>query len=375
MTATANPYKLSVAIMTHPARLSAAQMLADRIADLSPELVVDSHPTGSTIENSIRSWNAVADDATHHLVLQDDCVVTDDFGPAVHAAIAEQPDAAVALFATWSSRTSNMVRIAALRGFRWAEVCDVYLPCVALVLPAPVARSFSRNTFGPHHIHDDFALAEHVDRQGVRALVHIPNLVQHAEIPTVAGNHVGTRRSVLFEQDITESNTGKGVLEGTRLLPHFSWSKEAGNWLYRDDPASGWSEVAGERPLLTHLGFDVSALRAEFTAAQRRRPRVSGLVSDDALFALWLTAFGIGLSTAGASEFTIGSAAARAALETLAPGAWRMMVDDRLVTPRRTALAEFFTRAADAGRTAAERAPEPYELRFPLPSALLEAAH
>ncbi|MEK8143190.1 hypothetical protein NKH18_16425 [Streptomyces sp. M10(2022)] len=339
--------KLSTAIMTHPGRIEAARTLAESVAGLSPKIVVDPAPTGRTLENSIRSWNAVEDDSSHHLVLQDDCYVCDDFIPTLLDAVSEMPDHALSLFTSWSSRTSNVVRLAALNGSRWAELCDPYLPCVALVLPARVARSFSLSSIGGNHLHDDFALLDHIKKHDVDAYVHVPNLVQHSEIPSVAGNHIGTRLSPCFYDDAAGS--GRGVAQGGTILPYFSWSKRGSSWLHRRGGNQQWVDMSDEERFLEYLGIDMDELRSRYEWVCRGRPEIDGVVDGSTRHALWLSAFGLGMAAAGMGRVNLDTAAARAALATLAPGAWRVMVEDHVLVEKELTCAIRYQRSRPGG--------------------------
>lgn len=335
--------------MTHPGRIEAARSLAKSIVELSPKIVVDPAPTGRTIDNAVRAWNAVEDDATHHLVLQDDCHVCSGFVPMLRSAIGEMPHCALSFFTTWSSRTSNVVRIAALRGSRWAEICDYYLPCVALVLPAWMARSFSLSELNGVDLEDDSALLEYTTKHDVRAYMHVPNLVQHSELPTVARNRVGTRLSVCFHDDATAIGVGRGVTEAGNILPIFSWYRRQNYWLYRGAARQQWYEINSEESVLEYIGIDLDEVRDHYKKIRQTQPGVIGIVDDGSQYALWLSAFGLGMAAAGSGNVYLNTDAARIALETLAPGAWRLMVADHVIARHRVALAKFVTAAVELG--------------------------
>jgi hypothetical protein len=71
---------LSVAVMTHPRRRDHAQKLAAALHPYPVDIVLDPAPDGppESLRTAVRAW-AAAGDATHHLVVQDDIVVTDGF--------------------------------------------------------------------------------------------------------------------------------------------------------------------------------------------------------------------------------------------------------------------------------------------------------
>lgn len=371
MTGKKSEFKLSTAIMTHPGRIEAARSLARSIVELSPKIVVDPTPTGRTIDNAVRAWNAVEDDATHHLVLQDDCHVCSGFIPMLRSAISEMPHCALSFFTTWSSRTSNVVRIAALHGSRWAEICDYYLPCVALVLPAWMARSFSLSQLNGVDLEDDSALLEYITKHDVRAYMHVPNLVQHSELPTVARNDVGTRLSVYFHDDATAMGVRRGITEAGTILPQFSWYRRQNYWLHRGDIRQQWYEINSEESVLEYIGINLDKVHNHYKKARQAHSGVIGIVDDGSQYALWLSAFGLGIAAASSGNVYLNTDAAQIALGTLAPGAWRLMVADHVIARHRVALAKFVAAAVGLGVSYVKNGHAPAIHDISLPSSFL----
>ena len=134
--------RLSAVVMTHPRRRAAAEALRDLHPDLDLGIVVDPDPDGppDALRTARLAWSAVRDDATHHLVVQDDMRLIDGFAAHAARAAAAMPGQVLCFFTEWGSRTSHALRLATLEGASWVPVIDPYVPTTALLLPAEVAQ-------------------------------------------------------------------------------------------------------------------------------------------------------------------------------------------------------------------------------------------
>jgi hypothetical protein len=302
---------LSVAIMTHATRFWQAAGLRDRHPELNAIVVTDT--AGSPLGCAQAAWRAMAPDATHHLVLQDDVELCEGFLDAVLEAIALRPGDALALFTEWGSRTAQLSRIAALRGAAWAEVVDEYVPSLALVLPAETARRFGRFAAREGVVADDVAMRAFLDELEMPAYARVPNLVEHQDAPSIVGNdEMGERRSVCYFAQAF--STGPATVAGLGVVPHFSWWEGRSVCCVRTDAT--WRKVA-TRELLTGRGIDAGAAVAEL------RPLAAGAaVSEILLSGLCLTAFAIGM-IAGPGDMSV---VTDRALGTLAGGGLRRFV-------------------------------------------------
>ncbi|WP_155368219.1 hypothetical protein [Catellatospora vulcania] len=300
-------YQLSTVIMAHPSRLALAEALADSLPELKPDIVVDPDPHGppSSLRTAAVAWSFVPENATHHLVLQDDAVPCRGFAEAVHAAIGQYPHAALALFTEWTSMTAHHLRMAALAGGSWAGVVDEYVPSVALVLPAQVAREFgeaaTRNLreWTPT---DDVALMNFLRDRNVAAICRIPNLIDHDSPDSLTGNlHQGPRRSACFADDVPQPRAD-ALLGVADLLPTFAHYQmpDFGSRPYfalrkpLDDGGLPWSIRATEQ-WLADTGLDPAAVTELARAHTDRWRRQHALLADDMLDRLWLTPFAIGV--------------------------------------------------------------------------------
>ncbi|SNS62430.1 hypothetical protein SAMN05216276_1012170 [Streptosporangium subroseum] len=207
--------RISVAIMHHPSRSHRLPRLVRACAPLRPRVVSDPDPTGppSPLRTAKRAWAAVPDDATHHLVLQDDAAPTAGFAGYLADALARRPRHAVALYSNWNSpQNSYLVRRAAAAGSPWAPLAPAeWVPTQGLVLPAAQARELAAFLAPiPDAIRDDDEMvALFCQERGIPVVATVPHLVDHADELTIAG-HPGSFHATVWA--------------GGRHLPPEHWS-------------------------------------------------------------------------------------------------------------------------------------------------------
>lgn len=196
--------RLSTVVMHHPSRDGGIRRLLDRLAPLAPRLVVDPRPDGprSPLRTAKRAWRAVAEGATHHLVLQDDIEVCEDFADHLLSAVRARPNDVIALYVNADSPSNSYaVRHAAAIGAPWAAlVPGEFVPTLALVVPARTAVDLADflDTL-PDELRDDDAFVDLFCRlNDLPVFATVPNLVEHGTGPSAAGNDShGSRRSVV----------------------------------------------------------------------------------------------------------------------------------------------------------------------------------
>lgn len=242
--------RISVVIMHHPSRSRRLPRLMGACAPLRPRVVADPDPTGppSPLRTAKRAWAAVPDDATHHLVLQDDVAPTAGFAGYLADAIARRPRHAVALYSNWNSpQNSYLVRRAAAAGSPWAPLSPAeWTPTQGLVLPAAHARELAAFLAPiPDEIRDDDEMiALFCQERGIPVAATVPHLVDHADELTIAG-HPGSFHATVWA--------------GGRHLPSEHWSPveevEAGLTLRAAarEPRDFVVELIGSRCVLRFL--------------------------------------------------------------------------------------------------------------------------
>jgi hypothetical protein len=315
---------LSTAIMTHPAREDRARKLAESLPELNPLVIVDSPGPGrGNLANALRAWAAVGEEATHHLVIQDDIVPCENFTGLIHRAVGARPEAAISLFCEWGSRSATLARVAARRGWGWARAVDMYTPSQGLVLPREHALAFAatENAEGA----DDLALVAYLRQGRIDNLVTVPNLLEHDDrLSLTANGFQGPRLSVCVapagaEPDFDTPAAGTGLIR----LPYASWMRVHAEWFYCGETHDEYTWLGDFGDTRLPEGFrradladrfrsDLAAIGAPLTQA----------VSELTLFEYWTVHFALGLVQPEALEAALGPHA-EAAFATAFPGLFR----------------------------------------------------
>jgi hypothetical protein len=370
--------RLSAAIMTHPARIDLAEELVRRHPDIPFEIALDPLPDspGGTLGTSRVAWSRVAPDATHHLVIQDDVELDPHFVQLAVDAIRRLPHHALALFTEWGSRTSHAVRLAALGGACWAEVVDIYIPTQALILPAEAARAFDHFAARefPPDTEDDVALLRFTRASGIPAVVTVPNIVQHRDLGSIAGNEThGLRHSVCWSDGDRVSLVGP-VLDTLLYVPYYSWVTTNAHCQYRMTPSDEWTKLPAREFVLSSMSgeHELAELLAEAMSLIASRSSIVQRVPTPIMERILLTAVALGLTarTAGVawSPDLLTTGWADRALETFAPGSLRCLVPETVLTDISGDLrpaVDFAVRAGlsgEPGRRSNTRSPN-YDLR------------
>lgn len=361
---------LSAAVMTHPRRLSSARAVAAGLAPLDAVVAVDPEPDGpsSSVRSARLAYAAVAPEATHHLVVQDDVLLPPGFTDAVRRSLARQPAAAVSYFVEWGSRTATLVRWAALTGASWVPMVNPYVPTQALALPADVAREFAAflRTQPDTGAADDELALEFLQRAGVRCLVTVPNLVEHDDRSSLTGNHDhGIRLAACPlaadstpqapRADTTDAVDAvcftDEVLDVPAMLPFLAWTDGTATTIDTTDGSYSTRLPTGQ--VLAEWGWDGSATADAHRAVLDGLPGGDELragVGDRHLHALWETAVAMGVvlrtawpATAARLAARLESPLARRAFRTMAPGALRTFRDVDLLTRHQESLTALVT--------------------------------
>lgn len=344
---------LSTVIMAHPKRAESAVQLRESCPELDLRIVYDPEPEAppSTLRTAALAWSAIAEGATHQLVLQDDVVLCDDFAAQLHAAVADMPDSPVFLYTDWGTKCSHALRLAALRGASWAEGVDPWVPAQAVLLPADIARGFIDYVTERPHLDDDaLALEAYLRENKLTAFVCMPNLVQHGGIPSLLGNDtpMGLRRSSCFAaaEDWTGPRARTGaVVSGLSAVPDLLVGRSV-CWTRPGDDPYGWTSTP-THDWLASRGLPVFEQMPLFRAAcgVLADGPCREIASETLLFHLWLTGFLHGVIAATWPEADADWLAAalerplvRRSHATLVPGGLRELLSE----PYLAAAAEAF---------------------------------
>jgi hypothetical protein len=192
--------RLSVVVMHHPARRDAIPGLVRACRPLRARVVEDPRPDGppSPLRTAKLAWAAVAEGATHHLVLQDDVLPMRGFARHVTAAVAARPDHGIALFVHGKSpHNSYAVRRATAGGEPWAGLSrEEWTPTLGLVLPAADARALARylSRLPDQLLDDDDFVTPFCAGRGLPVLATVPHLLDHGDLPSLSGYDEETQR-------------------------------------------------------------------------------------------------------------------------------------------------------------------------------------
>lgn len=132
-----------------------------------------------------RASRMVAPGATHHLILQDDAILSKNFIPAVQQVIAARPNAPISFF-SMRKEIADAVR----KGKRWVTM-SFPLGAVAQVFPVallPKIRAYGRAAYPPHMRHSDTVIASYLENAGIRLWHTAPSLVDHGLGKSAAGH-------------------------------------------------------------------------------------------------------------------------------------------------------------------------------------------
>jgi hypothetical protein len=195
--------KISTAVMHHPRRAERIPALVRACAPLEPAVIPDPEPDGrpSPLRTAKRAWAAIEDGATHHLVLQDDVVLTPGFAAQLHEAVRGRPAHGVSLFSLWHTpHNSYLVRRAAVAGAAYAPLSlHEWTPTQGFVLPVEHARALARYLDGiPDEVQDDDEMVVIFCRErGIPVVATVPHLMDHGHARSlVAGHDNGLRATV-----------------------------------------------------------------------------------------------------------------------------------------------------------------------------------
>ncbi|MDA1361038.1 hypothetical protein O1R50_15510 [Glycomyces luteolus] len=351
---------LSTAIMTHPAREDRARKLAESLPELNPAVIVDdTEPGRGNLANALRAWAAVGEDATHHLVLQDDVVPCENFTALVHRAVAARPAEAISLFCEWGSRSATLARVAARRGWAWARAVDMYTPSQGLVLPREHALAFAaaEDTGGA----DDLAIVEYLRRNRIDNLVTVPNLLEHDDrLSLTANGFQGPRLSVCAAPAGAEPGFDTPVAgTGLTRLPYASWMRVHAEWFYCGESPDEYTWLGDFGDTRLPEGFRKADLADRFRAdlAATGAP-LTHQVSELTLFEYWTVHFALGLVQPEPLEPASGPHS-EAAFATAFPGLFRRYLPMASIEALRGSAGRLAAAAFEHGAAAELERPHP----------------
>lgn len=370
--------RLSAAVMAHPSRRPLAEALI-RLLDGVPALVLDPSPAAGpdTLRTAIRAWEAMAADATHHLVLQDDVRPAPGFLGAARRAAERMPDALLSFYANWTSLNGAVTRLAARCGRAWGQLIpSEYVPSPAVLMPRSLVAAFLAFARDRGRIEiglaDDEVMAAFSRKRSVRAYVAAPNLVEHLDLPSLTGNgYQGARRSACFVGSCQPHSRAGGAL-GLADLPGVALYLEGEPFSGLSEGPSGWC-LSHWWWLMLRLELDEAALWRAFARARAALPpavrRSFKALDGRPISSLWISAYLEGSLAARLKTAVADGEVLRSATERMILGGLSRRLPEAILNRHLPLLARFAETAIGAAMaapdaTAGERQPavwEPWE--------------
>lgn len=177
---------LSVAIAAHPNRSELVTQLKEELA--CPEELLNTiwDEKDDIWDTHDRAWKAVAEGATHHLVLQDDAKVCLNLLPALREAVQIAPNKPMALYFGNATTHPKIVKTAAradLIGASWIKASGTFWG-VAILLPVPMIGDMLQFCTGRRETYDR-RVAIWCEHHGHEVLYPWPSLVEHRDAPSL----------------------------------------------------------------------------------------------------------------------------------------------------------------------------------------------
>jgi len=341
--------ELSGSVLTHPARGDAALRVLAQAPPGALAVVTDPLPSGppTVLRTALVAWEAIPRSATHHLVVQDDMLLSATLFQRARLAIEAMPQAALALFSLWDSRNGGAVRLGALSGARWVASVNEYTPCAALILPRAVAAGYVDYVRGhPWTWPEDIMMSRYLRSKNVPCLIAVPNLAEHSDGPSIAGNSFrGPRRSACFLPVDRPGGENRAHTD-LSVVPFF-----------KNGRAQCVVRLEGGQPVRWLHLETVDHLRGAGVPDRDLGPRLGRLtkgLDPQAVLGTWLTAYVLGRQTSNAGR-DVDAPVVTEALRTIAVGGMSHYAAAEHVSDAEELFTEVARIAVEAGRTARPR--------------------
>ncbi|MGI5401461.1 hypothetical protein ACQEVG_18860 [Streptomyces sp. CA-135486] len=356
--------------MTHPARADVAAALCERHSELNLRIVMDPEPDQPpwVVRTFREGWRAADRLASHHLLLQDDVLLCEDFALHVDRVVRLMPHAAISLFADWSARNSATVRLAALTGASWAPVIGRFAPTQGMVLPTDVARSlvdYLSNGGAVPGEPEDITVLRFFRSCGIQPVIMVPNIIEHREMPSIAGNSdLGLRQSACFLDPLPRGHEWNKEVLRTPVVPYLRWDTGEAYCLEEKKAGEPWNFLEA-RTWLAQQGTTAEALLAPLLRDRHVSQLLNSmspdieprLLQEISLVSHMTAMVAEELGSVSGGEFRARpkgwGPTGDQALDSLAPGTLRSFLDMSIIDQHRASLRSLAQRSAMLGsRTA-----------------------
>ena len=183
--------RLSIAIMAVPERKEIVYSLIKQLGRNVPIAWDDDYQ--GIWWNCQRAWKMVKGGATHHLILQDDALVCDNFIESAERAISYRPHDFVGFYANHQICTK-----ASEKGDSWVNIEGGVWGQAQMLPVSEIGHflSWCESHIDSSYKHDDDRLATYLSASKMRQYQTVPSLVNHGSPDTSTTNHSATHLKV-----------------------------------------------------------------------------------------------------------------------------------------------------------------------------------
>ncbi len=206
--------KVSISIMAIPFRRANVEKIVSKIPEIPISVIYDTKSEGCW-QTAKKAWRSMPPDATHHLVLQDDIDVCDNFYATVLKVVEANPKAIISLFAS-RFRAEEMADAQA-RGVSWM-VRSRGLTAQAILMPRQYvidflyfcAMNIREGVWKPDQ--DDIRVRIWQNERKYPTWFTVPELVDHKSLlPSL--HHHPSYASCCFARDASAVDWTKGLTD------------------------------------------------------------------------------------------------------------------------------------------------------------------
>lgn len=322
--------RISCSVMTHPSRRAGGDRVLAAVSSLRPTLALDPDPTGppSALRTAQIAWSQADPASTHHVVLQDDVVVSADFERRLIDVLTARPHDIIGLFCDWGSRTAQLARMAVWTGSSFAPIVNSSVTAVAIVMPTGLATEFAKYLLEQTTDRDSLAVATFAQEHGLAPLVCIPSLVEHdvTDLPRLWLGKIdqGPRRTVIAPPEQAPYYSDR-VYDFPSYVAYVNVDRLAA-FVHRIGPLEATDRWrAFDHP--SGLCLPKEEMATRFSAA-KTPSRLASLVAPHHLFQVWVASWTTGRILAGQPHLTLdlGGDLARGAAATTVYGSGRRLL-------------------------------------------------
>lgn len=185
--------KLSISVMAHPSRSEFFPYLKERLGDVP--FSIDQR--NNLLENSKAAWRLYDPECDFHVVIQDDCIVCDNFKERAIKFITEQEEKRISEFRRtqgynfFLKNADDGSKLVIKESFFVDEWTRAGLSiCLPVKLIEPMLKEFDKQ----RSRHDDDRISGFMRMNGYKIVFPFPSLIDHRiELKSLANNVVGPR--------------------------------------------------------------------------------------------------------------------------------------------------------------------------------------